>query len=443
MSIPCIPPGPTPERGDAAAILESLRDPERRRALLGLGSLAALAAWPGASRAADVPHTFPRLLGMNIGAKNYGDDDYLQRIARLDAVILGYYRGWKQGAMTIGDSVSRLKALNPKLLVGEYTILNESNNNPADTAQRDVQSKVNASGWWLRNTAGQQVQWTSTYNTWEINFTASALPDAAGQRYPQWLANRNAQALFSMAPFDIWYVDNVMRRPRVRADWTGRGIDKGGDDPATAAMWRQGYVAYVNAIRALRPSLIVMGNADGDLSEPEFSGLFDAVFLEGLMGETWSIEKTAGWPAMMARYLSVFTHLRPPRMVGFNVHGDPQDYRFFRLAYSSCLLGDGHFSFTNRAKGYSSVEWFDEYDQRLGAPLDPPPSQPGVGGVWRRRFEQGLVLVNPDPSAHYVDVGSGWSRLAGAQAPQINNALPVSGAFVMPPRDGLVLRRSG
>src|SRR6195256_284753 len=39
--------------------------------------------------------TFPRLMGLNIGAKNYQDVDYQKELARMDVVILGFYRGWQ------------------------------------------------------------------------------------------------------------------------------------------------------------------------------------------------------------------------------------------------------------------------------------------------------------------------------------------------------------
>ena len=41
--------------------------------------------------------SFPRLMGMNIGAKNYDDPAYQRQLARLDVVILGFYQGWKPG----------------------------------------------------------------------------------------------------------------------------------------------------------------------------------------------------------------------------------------------------------------------------------------------------------------------------------------------------------
>jgi hypothetical protein len=62
---------------------------------------------------------FPRLLGMNIGQKNYDDPAYQAAITKYDAVILGFYPGWHGGTAAIRTAVQQLKQLNPQLLVGQ------------------------------------------------------------------------------------------------------------------------------------------------------------------------------------------------------------------------------------------------------------------------------------------------------------------------------------
>ena len=84
----------------------------------------------GSARTAEVKQPpanlpFPRLMGMNIGAKNYDDPAYQSQLARLDVVILGFYKGWKPG-YGMAKVVRNLKELSGgKILVGQYTILNE------------------------------------------------------------------------------------------------------------------------------------------------------------------------------------------------------------------------------------------------------------------------------------------------------------------------------
>ena len=139
------------------------------------------------------PVSFPRLMGMNIGAKNYEDPGYQRDLSRLDVVILGFYRGWQPAgyAPTATDAIRKavkaLKAQNPKILVGNYTILGEAYDDPQDAASVDLRDKLNASGWWLLNGARKKVQWTSAYSAWDVNFTAWTRPDSRGRRWPEWL----------------------------------------------------------------------------------------------------------------------------------------------------------------------------------------------------------------------------------------------------------------
>src|SRR5689334_21534547 len=63
--------------------------------------------------------TFPRLMGMNIGAKNYQSAAYQAAMARLDVVILGFYRGWQNGyaassTQAMRKAVQAIKAINPR-----------------------------------------------------------------------------------------------------------------------------------------------------------------------------------------------------------------------------------------------------------------------------------------------------------------------------------------
>jgi hypothetical protein len=213
-----------------------------------------------------------------------------------------------------------------------------------------------------------------------------------------------------------------------------------GKDADVAAAFRRALAAHWEAAARLQPDKLLIGNPDGDLSEPEFKGRLHGAFIEGLMGKSWSIEKRLGWQAAMERYRTVRTNLRPPAIVGFNVWGRADDYRFMRYALASCLLGDGYFSFTDERVGYKSVPWFDEYDVRLGRALEPMPVAAWSNGVYRRRYEHAMVLVNPQPTPRSVTVEPGWRRLRGSQAPEVNDGSDAR-TFTMRAGDGLILVR--
>lgn len=389
---------------------------------------------------------FPRLMGMNIGAKIYDKPDYQRDLSRLDVAILGFYKGWQPpgyaatAGLAMRKAVQAIKALNPDILIGQYTVLNEVSGDSADSASRDLRDKLNDSDWWLLNAHGRRVQWTGDYSNWEVNFTDWTRADREGRRWPEWLAQRNYEVFFREVPaFDIVYLDNVMTRSRVRADWKRDGKDRDPGDADMLSAHRAGHLAHWQRIRELQPGALLLGNVDDDLSNPLWRAQLDGAFLEGLIGESWSIETWGGWPAMMARYRAVLANIRKPGLVGFNVSGAAGDYRLFRYAFASCLLDDGYFSFTDRARGHSSVPWFDEYDHRLGRALSKPPDRPWRDGVWRRDFEHGIALVNPTGSTHTITLEPGYRRIDGRQDAGVNNGSAVS-QLRLPPKDGIVLR---
>jgi hypothetical protein len=268
-------------------------------------------------------------------------------------------------------------------------------------------------------------------------------PDANGDRWPQWVAKRSQRVFFQPVPeFDIWYFDNVMTNSRVTAaDWKLDGTNWSSKDPTVAAAYRRGHAAEWQTAAAVAPGRLQMGNVDGDLSQPEYRGQLGAAFLEGLMGESYSMETWAGWLPMMRHYFAATANLRAPALVGFNVHGSPLDYRFFRYAFTSCLLGDAHFSFTDKAVGYSSVPWFDEYEVALGAPAEAATMSVWSNGVYRRRYANAMVLVNPQADPRSVTIEPGWRRLLAAQDPATNNGQAVTGTLTLPAKDGLILVR--
>jgi hypothetical protein len=344
--------------------------------------------------------------------------------------------------LAIQKAVQAIKARNPSILVGQYTILNEAYDNVLDTATLDLRDKLYTSDWWLLNVLGQKIQWTTEWSAWEVNFTHWTPADANGKRWPQWLAERNHAVYFRDVPeFDIVFFDNVFIKPRVAGDWNRDLILDDPNNPVILAAHYAGHVAHWNQVLQLKPNALLMGNtADTTLSNVEWQNQLNGGFMEALMGQTWSIETWGGWDRMMAHYRGTMPNLKAPKMAGFNVWGSPTDYRFFRYAYASCLLDDGYFSYTDKARGYSGVVWFDEYDYKLGTALTAPPTAAWSQGVWRRDFQNGIVLVNPTTVAQTVTLEAGLRRLAGTQDPAVNNGAAVS-QITLGPKDGIVLRR--
>jgi hypothetical protein len=379
------------------------------------------------------------------GGKAYHDPEYQRALARMDMVVLAFHPGWKgdTDGTVIRQTVQAIKALNPALKLGQYTLLNDSMDDPAKSDNGDVIAKLDQMNWWLRDAvSGAKLRWSTQYAAYDINITTWPQPDENGDWYPQWRAKRDHRLFYGPVPeFDVWYFDGTMRMSRVnQANWRLDGINVSSQDPQVASTYRNSHVAHWAAAAALAPGALQMGNPDNDLGFVEYRGRLGAAFLEGMLGKPWSLETYQGWPAMMERYFKVTANLAPPKLVGFNTWGAVDDYRWFRYAFASCRMGDAYFNYTDNVKGYTSVPWFDEYEVAFGAAIDPPTLAAWSNGVHRRLYEHAMVLVNPNADPRTVTVEPGWRRILARQDPVTNDGTPVT-TLTLAPKDGIVLVR--
>ncbi|HBA67255.1 MAG TPA: hypothetical protein DCZ48_13960 [Methylococcaceae bacterium] len=396
--------------------------------------------------ATSIKEDFPKIMGMNIGRPiSYDNFSYIQEMGKVDVLVMNFWPRWKDykyGQNSIRSIVSAIKAYNPDIVIGQYTILNESQDTQSqDKSNADRAEKLEKENWWLRDNRKRKLRWTDKYNAWDINITEFTKPDADGMRYPEWLAHRNHNIFFKNIPeFEFWYLDNTLSQsPAPAADWFLDGINRMPTDAVVAKAYRKGHVQYWNNIRQLQPDTMLIGNSD-NLNSEEYSMQLNGAFLEAVIGKNWSTETRKGWPAMMQRYYSFMKNTLPPKIVGFNVWGKSNDFQRLRYGLASCLMNDGFFSYTDESQGYSSVPWFDEFDVDLGKPVDPPPMAAWKDGIYRRLFERGLVLVNPTNQNKVVTIEAGFRRINGKQAPNINNGKPVN-TITLSPKDGIILIR--
>lgn len=394
--------------------------------------------------AAEEP-SYPLIMGVVIAdAIKYDDPARTQELAKPDALVLNFWPGWRNeryGDQGIQVMMKKLRAINPKQKIGQYTVVTEAKDSTTkDTTQIDIARKIDAANWWAKGAGGAKVQWTDLFGAWEVNITRFAKPDSDGRRYPQWLAQRNYNKLFKGTDFDFWFMDNSgPQSPVALADWNLDGIPDVSKTPEMAAAWRQGNVDYWNAIKALQPNTMLVANAV-DLTSTEYQQKLNGALMEALMGKSWSYYNYQGWPGIFKRYTSFMNNTKAPHLVGFNVWGKVDDYRFMRFALATCLMNDGYFSYTNVLTGYKTVPWFDEFDADLGAPDEAPPTQAWQNGVWRRAYKNGIALVNPTKEAVTVSLGGSYQRLKGQQDPLTNSGETVQ-SVKLAGEDGIILMR--
>lgn len=387
-------------------------------------------------------HGYPRTLAIAIGIPVQYDNPELQKsFSKADIVVLGFWPHWKENEnKSMRNVVQAIKRLNPNALVGQYTILNEAKGSEnRDKTSRDISQKIDHEKWWLKGPAGGRVQHTSKYGAWDVNITRFTKPDDDNKRYPEWLAERNYRLFFQKIPeLDFWFLDNSLpQSPVAIADWDNNGIPQLSSLQSYAKSYREGHAAYWNAIRTLQPATLLIGNAP-DLSSDEYRGQLNGALLEAAMGLSWSIYERQGWEALRARYYKLVQDTRPPKLVGFNVHGGASDYQKMRFGLTTCLLNDGYYSYTDIDAGYVNMLWFDEFDADLGRPIEQPPSQPWKEGIYKRQFENGLVLVNPSKKRVEVQLQGTYKKILGMQD-SITNSGRVVSVVSLKPNDGIIL----
>jgi hypothetical protein len=249
-----------------------------------------------------------------------------------------------------------------------------------------------------------------------------------------------------------------------------RSIDQNRDNVADDlstfnVAWNAGMLAYGTALRAAVGSEAVLlpnnSLANFDLSGRNFEGFPTSTTPLSIWRKLVIGPWTTDFPA--ASYVEWCNRAAQPNLstietyqydgtafpVGWSPGGSPPtgfvpNYRKMRYGLTTALMGDGFFSYEISTAGHGrlGLYWFDEYDNAgagrgyLGQPLGPARS---VGSnVWRRDYQRGIALVNPDAIAHAVGLGAEFRKIKGTQARAVNDGSVVA-AVTLQPRDGIVL----
>lgn len=387
-----------------------------------------------ANPAGAAPST-PRVSAIYWGS--LGPTEELRATARFDFTIVSL-----AGTQTNMQSViSTLRSSNPRMKIGTYTVLVEfwKQSTSSDRHNFPIFTAIQDNDWWIKDPSGQNVQWSEDYKTYLVNITQWAPKDSAGRRYPQWLAEYKASIYGDLSGLDYVFVDNVWYAPRPRSgsmDWERNGKSRANMDPQIQAAYRQGIRDYIDALRKAMPGKKIIGNADNDLGFAEFQNTLEGAYIECALGRKWSLE-SRGWAKMMDGYRKALANTVEPKDVILEACGEvAPDLRLMRYGLASALLEDGWFGY--KINGVKTAFYADEYAAPIGNSLGPAPSAPTPSGIWMRRYDNGLVLVNPGAAAATIDVGPGYSRLKGSQDPIVNDGSAAIRVTV-PPKDGLIL----
>lgn len=379
-------------------------------------------------------------------------------LARLDYILIDLFPAWGSLAKQRA-ALAAIKAVNPRIVILDYNLYMQVPTTPA--VLKPLRDKLDAERWWLyeRGAGGTKVCVSgpgAPAGACLANVTDAVPPDANGDRWNTWYAKTIWGAQWRHLPeLDGTITDNFFWRPRQNGDWNRDGTTDSHQDLQVGTAWRTGMMTHVRQIRTLMPGKLVTGNIGGwgipEASVPEYAQQLDGGFLEHYIGATWS-QETVSWARMMGAYHKVMGLVGAPKLVIFNMKGNPSNLQTFRYGFASSLMNDAWFDYSDDTGGNiyrQEVAWFDEYDLAgtadsgwLGPAIDPPQTAPWQKGVFRRRFQNGMALVNPKGNGpQAVSVEPGYTRFRGTQAPSVNNGEPAV-TISLADRDGLLLRRT-
>jgi hypothetical protein len=376
----------------------------------------------------------------------------------LDFALLNTWKGWQGYSgtrTTLNQVVNNIKGKNPNIKIFQYTMLEQIGAGQSTMeAFSDQFNKVNAMNWWVYDvgTSGNKSKsmWQGTNGPfYEVNITSFAPVDGNGQRWTDWFANWAVKTFITPNPtLDGLYADSVSWFPfsASSADWNRDGIAESPKNAQTAQSYRQGYAQYFERLRSLAPGKLLIGNVanwgDSASDLTEYKGMLNGGLIEGMIGETWSIETRGGWNAMMSSYRKTMAVMADPKLVVFMQSStSASDYQSVRYGLASCLMDDAYFSISPIDNSHQ-ILWYDEFDAGLGQATTNPPTTSWQNGVYRRDFQNGIALVNPKGNGvRAVTLETAFKKLSGSQDSAVNSGQTVT-TVTLKDRDGIILLRT-
>jgi len=342
------------------------------------------------------------------------------------------------------DIFSLIKGKNPETQFFAYIPSQSVNTQDLSSWARFrnmVYDKVNSNDWWLKDSQGNFISFS---NTWpSIKFVDP------GQGWSNYLSDLVKQDVMSRDVWDGIFYDMVF----ANLSWLNNGdidINKDGkkDDIDTINnYWQSHMTDLINETKAKIQNDPLIANVDiADKYQNELNGLMMENFPADWLGEN-------GWSILINQYLNglpLNNKLPQIYVINSNTHnlGKMESYREMRFGLASALLGNGYFSFDYGDQDHSQVWLYDEYEAYLGKSVSSAynlldrTTQEIKPGLWKRDFENGLVLVNStNQKQTHVFNQEEFGKINGKQDRRINNGAKIN-CVSLEPKDGIILLKT-
>ena len=415
-------------------------------------------------------HGFPRIANVfqvccsNEVIHKLFEDAYLWDLLVVDPAVHPRYLGHTEG----------VRKRNTNILLYAYYSAADVIPPRKDDLHRQLYESILLE-WYMRDISGDPVplfllsngQWTRMLN----------LTTPYQKFLPKFINDHSLRhAIFDGVYYD-WVTGSISwlnrRRPRQSQNID---IDNDGAEDSDEKLnreWKKGLMAMLANSRKSFPSgTLIMGNA-GWNNSLDFSSRLNGIMIEQFLEGSAVDKKRYGWSAIMKTYAHYAEHSKLPRAsILMSNDDDFGNFKSMRFGLASTLLFDGFFCYTNRKNAYSQVWWYDEYavDIRtgiatknfkdkgyLGKPLSgsyeaDDPSElladwlndtplKVEDKVWRRDFENGIILINPGKKAKKIALNGIFRKIKGTINPAFNDGISIS-TLTLEKQDAIILLRS-
>lgn len=311
---------------------------------------------------------------------------------------------------------------------------------------------------WLATTSGGK-QVSEFANSSMANLTDHA-PRIDGQTYAEYAAKWVDETVWSTGLWDgvfldVWG-DRIYTADVDAWDSDGDGVDEPADAIYGArSPWARGARLAERIMRARMPGAILVANGDRTLRDSNLDGLVWESFVDPHAGRD-PADDFRNYVTSIAKG----EHRRPGVSVTINIRRAPKgsatDRKAARFRLASTLMQDGFWA--PMGANYGELGSYDELDGGglgrgyLGKPLAKSPTwaalqDPFVDGVgslepqlFRRDFENGIVLLNTGTSTRTVSLERAYLRVKGAWGTKPKDGTRTTSVSIAP-KDGLVLVR--
>lgn len=419
------------------------------------------------------------------GQQNYQSTTVQAALARRHVNIVSHYPGWQNSRGTtmaaVMNAVKAQSVIGTKMFI--YMIYSEINKANANAGQSlwEPYQYINTNHLFaytngLAETGPLDADFGAS--TAKVNYTLGGKFVAGRQLYQYFIdwhigvsrdgvgASNGITTLTAPANVHVdgFFFDNIFYRERTNADYDRNGSPDGLTAVAQMQAIQNSHAAAAAYYRIQWPEALLLANS-ADWREYETAGGYGS-FSNSVLSQKYdggAIESIQNYESLA--FSSLISAIATQRnayldaklgIMGWDI-GSLTNYSLMRYGLGVSLLTSTYyypFVGAYRSEDLPNL-WFDEFDFDLGQPTEPiqtsarylAGSAGTLGeGIWRRDFDNGIVLVaarrSNGATTPYAmtSLGGTFYRLVGTQAPSVNNGAATT--FWTPaPREALVLSR--